>query len=163
LYLEPSGSLEVTLASPTNYGTFNIIGNAALRGALMMTPSNGYIPAPVNSFPIVSYSSFSGGFTSFNLPNLLAGTVWRPIYSSNVLNLAVEPPIALLPSGTNMVVCLNGTPGHEAILLTSTNVAMPLFNWTPVVTNVFDATTYLGVTNTINPNTPRQFFIFKLQ
>jgi hypothetical protein len=72
-------------------------------------------------------------------------------------------PIAIPPSRTNLLVNLNGTRGHQAILLMSTKLELPLADWTHLATNTFDATSYLSFTNNMRPSQPYQFFTFKLQ
>jgi hypothetical protein len=160
--LQSSGTLDVGLNSSTDYGKFSVTGNAPLNGGFEVQLNNGYIPQAESSFSVLSYDSFSGGFTSFSLPPLQPKAVWQPIYSNTALTLLLHPPIDLLSSQTNVVININGTPGHQAILLTTTNMDVPLLNWTPVFTNTFDVTTYLGFTNNFNLSNPAQFFIFEL-
>ena len=46
------------------------------------------------------------------------------------------------------------------VLLESTNVALPLTNWIPVLTNTFDGSGDLNLsTNIVNPNYSQQFYI----
>jgi len=47
-------------------------------------------------------------------------------------------------------------------VLTATNVTTPLANWTPLVTNNFDAGGGFSVTNAINSGTPQLFFRIKI-
>jgi hypothetical protein len=63
--------------------------------------------------------------------------------------------------GTNLVIhgTNNNVPNtsfHYAVL-TSTNLAAPLSNWTPIVTNPFDGSGTFNYTNPIVRSTPRQF------
>ena len=160
--LQSSETLSVGLNSVTDYGKLNLASAAPLTGALQVTLNGGYSPVPTNAFTVVSYPSLSGNFSSFILPDLLPQAVWDPIYGGTTLTLVLQPPIATEPSGTNVVISINGAPGHQAILLTSTNLTVPPANWTPVLTNTFGITTYLGFTNNINPGNPQQFFRFKL-
>jgi hypothetical protein len=159
--LEPSETLSVGLNSATEYGKFSLSGNAALAGTFKVQLNNGFTPAVGSSFTVLSYGSFSGGFATFSSPR--SGIVWQPVYGSTALTLVAQPAIVLLPPGTNVAINVNGTPGNQVILLTSTNLTLPLVNWTPVATNTFDPTRYLSFTNGMNPNNPRQFFTFKLQ
>jgi hypothetical protein len=46
-------------------------------------------------------------------------------------------------------------------MLKSTNVALPLIYWTPVLTNTFDSSGRFSVTNTIDPAAPQYFFLIK--
>ncbi len=54
----------------------------------------------------------------------------------------------------------NGSSGGQYVVLGSTNVALPLAQWTRLFTNVFapDGSFNLS-TNILNPALPRQFFI----
>jgi len=162
LNLQSPGILDVGLNSLADYGKFNLTGVVPLAGTLQVTLNGSYIPVATNAFTVVSYPSLSGSFSSFILPNLQPGAVWDPIYGGTALTLVLQQPIATQSSGSNVVVSINGTPGHQAILLSSTNLAVKLINWTPVLTNTFGITTYLGFTNNINPGNSQQFFIFKL-
>jgi PKD repeat protein len=81
--------------------------------------------------------------------------------------LSADPGIAGLSlSGTNLV--LNGTNGFANAtyyLLTSTNLAQPLNQWTRVATNVPGANGNFSIsaTNAVNPRAPAQFFILQMQ
>jgi hypothetical protein len=48
------------------------------------------------------------------------------------------------------------------MVLTSTNLTLPLINWLPLTTNIFDVSGQFHYTNPVSPAKPRQFFIFKL-
>jgi hypothetical protein len=61
----------------------------------------------------------------------------------------------LIFSGTGGIT--NGTFN----VLTSTNVATPLANWTPLSTNTFDGSGNFSVTNAINPNASQSFYLLK--
>jgi streptogramin lyase len=69
-------------------------------------------------------------------------------------------------SGTNLVVNgINGLAGGTYYVFATTNAALPLSQWTPVATNVLNATgnfTFTA-TNAVNPNSQQQFYILQLQ
>jgi len=51
-------------------------------------------------------------------------------------------------SGGNLVLSgVNGPAGQQYRILSTTNVALPLVNWTPVYTNTFNADGSYGYTN----------------
>jgi PKD repeat protein len=69
-------------------------------------------------------------------------------------------------SGTNLV--LNGTDGLSGgtyYVLMSSNLALPLSQWTPVATNVLSASGNftITVTNTVSPNLPQSFYTLQTQ
>jgi hypothetical protein len=52
----------------------------------------------------------------------------------------------------------NGTANATYYLLATTDLALPLTNWTPMATNVLDAQGNFVVTNGLNPKQSRQFY-----
>jgi alpha-tubulin suppressor-like RCC1 family protein len=69
-------------------------------------------------------------------------------------------------SGGNLTVhASNGQFGGNYSILASTNLALPLTNWTSVATTVLGASEpfFLTATNAMNPNLPRRFFRLRLQ
>ena len=54
----------------------------------------------------------------------------------------------------------NGSPGYNLVLLNSTNVALPLNQWTPMLTNPLTAGN-ISVTATVNTNAPQNFYILE--
>ncbi len=81
-----SGTLSVGISSPTNFGMINLSGGAGLTGTLSANLNGGFIPAVSNVFPILTYDSFSGNFTSTNLP---PQAVWETTYGSTNLTINV--------------------------------------------------------------------------
>jgi hypothetical protein len=60
----------------------------------------------------------------------------------------------------------SGTGGRNNgsyLVLTTTNLAMPLASWTVSATNNFDRTGGFSVTNAIPPGTPQIFYRIELQ
>ena len=58
----------------------------------------------------------------------------------------------------------NGLTNGTCLLLSSTNVSLPLGQWTRVLTNAFDQNGNLNLsTNVVNPGDPRRFYILQLQ
>jgi len=57
----------------------------------------------------------------------------------------------------------NSVAGAGYYVLSSTNLAAPLTNWTVLSTNTFDGNGNFNVTNSINPSVPQRFYLLKLQ
>ena len=55
-----------------------------------------------------------------------------------------------------------GTPGGTFYVLTSTNLPLPLANWTLTTTNQFDGSGNFSVTNAINQNISQQYYLLKV-
>jgi hypothetical protein len=58
---------------------------------------------------------------------------------------------------------MNGAPGLPCSVLASTNLLMPLTQWTIVSTNLFDANGNFSFTNTASPDAPQQFYLLELR
>jgi alpha-L-fucosidase 2 len=64
-------------------------------------------------------------------------------------------------SGEDIVLeATNGVPGADCYVLTSTNMALPLSNWTALETNIFDADGNLTFTNAVHFNAS-QFYLLQ--
>lgn len=65
-------------------------------------------------------------------------------------------------SGTTLVISgTNGTAGLQFTELTSTNLALPLNLWTPVVTNIFTGNSF-NITNPVSPGKPQAFYLLQV-
>jgi hypothetical protein len=97
---------------------------------------------------------FRGDNTYFGLDDVSVTRVVQP--GSARINLA----------GTDLVFnWSNGVSGATYHTLMSTNVALPLSQWTPIATNVLsaDGNFSVVVTNAVNPLAPRKFYELQLQ
>jgi hypothetical protein len=172
LVTQAGGSLNVVLNSATNYGSFIATtgdpnpptGTLTLAGAFNATLANGYLPANGAAFNVLSYGAFTGKFASLGLPS---GVSWQPAYGSTSFILVVGSPKpqfgAFNMSGTNLIFNgIGGSAGSNYVVLVSTNLTLPLANWTVLATNTFDGAGQFHYTNHVSPAKPRQFFIFKL-
>jgi hypothetical protein len=84
--------------------------------------------------------------------------------------VAVQP--AALPhiagislSGANLVINgVNGSSGLTYYVLTSTNLALPFSQWTPMGTNIWstNGNFSLTVTNAVNPSDSQQFYLIQV-
>jgi len=83
---------------------------------------------------------------------------------SAVVTSATPPQIsnAQFQNGNFVLSGGGGTPGRPYYLLTSTNLALPLAQWTPILTNYFDGAGNFGCTNSIIPNAPQNFYLLQL-
>jgi fibronectin-binding autotransporter adhesin len=154
----PKSDLIQGVTALTAGGTLNVINvGSALQGG--------------DTFKLYNAGIITGSFTTIVLPPLDAPFFWdtNSLYASGTLSVG---PAAAAPttnatittvslSGTNLLIhgTNNNVPNtsfHYAVL-SSTNIALPLSNWTPVVTNAFNGDGTFDYTHPINPGTPRQF------
>jgi fibronectin-binding autotransporter adhesin len=65
-------------------------------------------------------------------------------------------------SGTSLVISgTNGVAGEQYHLLTSTNVALPLGQWTVLPANTFNDSNF-SITNTVNPSARQNYYILRV-
>lgn len=57
---------------------------------------------------------------------------------------------------------INGSPGGAFYVLSTTNIALPLVNWTRESTNTFTGTSF-SITNVVPPGLPQKFYSLQLQ
>jgi hypothetical protein len=82
-------------------------------------------------------------------------------------DISVYPGITgLSVAGDNLVLDgTGGVSGQSYIVLTSTNLALPLDQWTPAVTNLLTANGNFSVTvsNTVSSEVPARFYVLQTQ
>jgi len=139
---EPNGySLTVLAVSPTN-GAAGIIGGTNV----LVTPVAG-----VTGKVYVGYTITNGNGGSAS--SLITVTVTNP--PTPVITSALK-------SGTNLFFnASNGAANGVYRILFTTNLALPVAQWTAVYTNTFNAVGGLRVTNIISPTKPAGFYQIK--
>lgn len=66
-------------------------------------------------------------------------------------------------SDNNFVLKGTGGPANGTVyILTSSNLSLPLLQWSRLATNQFDVSGNLSFTNSVNPNTPQAFYLLQL-
>jgi fibronectin-binding autotransporter adhesin len=127
-------------------GTYSIISTGA-GGALVGTPS---------SFTV------TGGGVQAGLNTSLVNTGT----SLNLVVAAPTPPVitGIRVSGVTLTItATNGAVGGSYTLLESTNLLLPLNQWTPVFTNNFNGSGDINLsTNVVNPNNPQMFYLLQV-
>ena len=135
-----------------------VTGNLTLGGILNFGATTGFGPG--------TYTLFTYG-GSLSLGSLAFGTV--PAGFSYTLDTSVAGQVNVMvtaPHFGSVQATVNGlvlsgsggTPHSTYYVLTATNLATPLANWTRVLTNQFDAIGHFNLTNAYTPQTPRRFY-----
>lgn len=153
-------------AAPVN-ATGGITTNGTVNIALAGTALS------AGTFPLIAYSGTSpSGSLNFTPPTGFTGS----LSDNNAGLISVTLVAAAAPtksasitkvslSGTNLIIqgTNNNTPNtsFRFEVLSSTNVATPLSNWTPIFTNGFNPDGTFDYTNPIVPGTPQQFIDVK--
>jgi len=151
-------------------GVITNITTLAIGGTLQLNITGDTALAAGDSFKLFSFGTATGAFTSINPSIPGTGLIWDTSHltANGTLGVIVAPPAqpaigSVTLSGTSLVLNItNGVTGGTNYVLTSTNVATPIAQWTPVATNIFDSNGNSLWTNTVVPSKPQQFFLIQL-
>ncbi len=169
--LSESGNLTLPASTTQNFllgagaSTIAVAGNLTLDGTLNITSAPGFA---ATNYTLFTYTgSLSGqpglGATPANFEGY---TYSLNTNAAHAVILQVSPPpppifsSAALAGATGGIL-MSGTGGVTNglyYLLTSTNLALPLSQWTVVSTNQFDNSGNFLVTNAVQTNDQQQFF-----
>ncbi len=157
-----TNGMKLNQTSGTN-DVLSVGGTLTYGGTLTVTNLSGTLAAG-DSFKLFNAAIYAGSFSTTNLPVLGNGLVWDTSPLTNgILNVVSKPAPYITGfslSGTNLVFGgTNGWANGTYELLTSTNVALALTNWTAIATNTFDSNGQFNLTNGINPGAPQQFYL----
>jgi len=153
LDLDPANATNSVLSSTAgiNYG-----------GTLTLTELSS--PASGSSFKLFRASSYSGSFANIVPATPGPGLAW--VTSALTTSGTLEVASAALPrigsvvhQGSSLVISgTNGTANATYYVLGSTNVALPVAEWTRVATNTFTGTGSFNYTNSLSPSVPQYFY-----
>jgi fibronectin-binding autotransporter adhesin len=165
-------TLAGTNAMQTEKASFTndmITGAASIvfGGVLRVSDDFSTAYADGDSFKFFSAGSYSGSFSSIDPSTPGPGLFWdtSQLTVNGTLKVVSSPSPSItgvVKSGNNLVVSgSGGAPNASYSVLTSTNAALPLAQWSPVATNQFDASGNFSFTSPVAK--PQQFFILQLQ
>jgi rhamnogalacturonan endolyase len=155
-------ALDVRKAPVTN-DLLNVSGTLTFGGTLQVSLAGGTLAAGDN-FRVFNAGTSTGAFAGFSFPALGAGLVWKTDLLGSLGKLWVvstAPPTitsAGVTGGSFTLSGTGGTPGWIYYVLAATNTALPLAQWTPIATNVFDAAGDFVFTVALTPGVPQRFF-----
>ncbi len=142
-----------------------VSGTLVNNGAGVVTVNNlGPALAAGDSFKLFS-QAVTGGET---LSITGAGAIWTNKLAIDgtiqVLTASIPQPriVSSAIVGTTLVLSgTNGLANGSYQVLSSTNIATPLANWTSVASGTFGSSGQFSVTNAIAPNEPQRFYLLK--
>jgi len=155
--------------SPLTNDVVKILGSFTNDSDLIVTNIGTAALAAGDTFQLFYAGSYSGTFENVVLPPLPAGLDWDTdtLDSAGTLSviLTTTPVInSVSISGNGLIFIGTGGVGNaNYFVLASTNIALPLANWTCILTNQFDSAGNFDFTNAINPNWPQTFYSLQLQ
>jgi len=163
-----SGSLWMKLnraSSPNCDQIVSTLSTITYGGTLTVTNIGARLQAG-DTFTLFNGGGLSAGtFGTINVPNYYTWDTSNLGVNGSIRVLTVLPPPAIanvdysaLSSGTITLNAVNGAPNGPVVVLTSTNIALPLSSWTGVVTNNFDSSGNLSQPITVNPALPQSYY-----
>jgi autotransporter-associated beta strand protein len=166
--LQGTTSLKLNKSGLTNdviVGGTNIL----YGGTLVLTNLGGTLTNG-DSFKLFAAAGYGGSFTNIMPAIPGANLAWNTNGLTNgtlkIVTAPTTPPKigSIAFAGANLV--LGGTSalgGVKYCVLASTNLMLPLANWTALATNVFDTGGNFTFTNAMNTNAPQQFYLLQVQ
>ena len=101
-----TGTVSLDIYSPSNFGQINFNGNVALAGVAAINFISPYSPSTGDSFPLLTYGSETGVFSSVNVPPPASWETNSITYGSTAFTLAIGSIYKLAfiagPAGTNV-------------------------------------------------------------
>jgi autotransporter-associated beta strand protein len=146
------------------------ISSVNYGGLLSLTNLSGTLTTN-DRFKVFDAPTYSGTFTNIVPAIPAVGLAWNTntLASDGTLRIAAvptqQPQISGISiSGSNLVISgTNGVPGWPYLVLSSTNLTMPLSGWTINATNAFDSGGNTTFTNPMDPSAPQSFYLLRLQ
>ena len=169
----PQGDL--WLHGDTLYGT--TLGNGTTtQGSVFSIRTNGNNFTLFQTFPHLestnNYTNTYGAELRGGLAmagNVLYGSasLGGAYGNGTIFSLAIEPVISSLSvSGTNAVLnAANGFAGNTWSMLESSDLTLPVADWTPIATNTLSADGNFSITatNAVNPEEAQEFYVLHQQ
>jgi hypothetical protein len=165
-----SGKLSVganqftTGGNPYPFGTLCVLDTPYVYqgGDLVMHFTHTGSDSLTTAFLDAATTSSPGYGTSFRaLSATTFGATSGTAASVTIVEILFTPTITQTIALTGNQIIINGAGGLGSTtyrILTTTNLGLPMAQWTPLVTNQFNASGGFSYTNVIQPNLPAQFF-----
>jgi hypothetical protein len=155
--------------SPFGNDTAVVTGNVTYDGTLDVLNTSVELLEAGDNFQLFSAAGYSGSFAQYELPALESGLAW------NVSQLALDgrlwvvstnPPVINSVGTTGGDFSMSGsggTPHWNYSVLTSTNLALPLAQWSVATTTQFDASGNFSFNAPLDPADERRFYVLRAQ
>jgi hypothetical protein len=151
-------------ASPNPFGSLIVFDTPYVYqgGDLVMlfrhpgsdSASNAFLDALSSATP-----GYGTGFRAFSTNSFTAANGLSASVTIPQIVFTYSPGETILRDGKNVVIVgTGGPPGSPFHLMASTDIALPISQWTPIATNQFDGGGSFRYTNAINANLPAWFF-----
>lgn len=167
LVLLPGSRLRFELGGTiagSQYDQLNISNTVTHAGTLDVQLINAFTPSVGQVFQLITAPSRLGAFASVSLPALPAGLTWtNRLATDGSIGVVgqVAPPQLLTPlvlGNGSFEFGFSNAAGASFTVLTTTNVALPLSNWTPLGPPTEISAGYYWFTDSNATNHPRRFY-----
>jgi autotransporter-associated beta strand protein len=155
--------------SPFTNDLAMVASNLNFNGTLDVLNTSIEVLEAGDHFQLFSAVSYTGSFTSYELPALEEGLAW------NVSQLATNGRLWVVSTNSPVIGQFNltggnfsfsgtgGTPNWNYDVLTTTNLALPVSDWSNASSGQFDPTGNFNVVIPINPVSAQQFYLLRAQ
>ena len=182
LIVHSAGSLIVHTNVQLNSGSFSVESGGVVSmdlgskitatnivyGGTLTVSSNNLVLAAGQNYQLFSAPTYSGAFVLVNLPTLTSSLTWTNDLlnsgSVSVKSVASTLRVNTLTYSSNSMIFSGsgGSPNSSYWLLTTTNLALPVANWTVSATGSFDGTGSFNFSYPVMPGAPQQFFLLQV-
>ena len=160
-----TGSTNFMKVNKSSGGKDYLTGMAKVTygGTLVITNLSGTLTNG-DSFKLFNASSYTGAFSTIVPATPASGLAWNTNQLASNGTLSVMTAVRAHPTFTTLTpvggsLILSGTNATGSyVLYSSTNLALPLANWTPVFTNTFSGP--FSFTNAMT-NSPQKFYLLQ--
>jgi autotransporter-associated beta strand protein len=156
--------------SPVTNDFAQVAGTFVLNGTIFITNVGAAPYAAGDSFRLFNAGSYSGAFTNIQpvIPDV--NLAWNTNnLTSGVLSIVSSPTpqprisATTMSAGNFVLSGSNGVPNWPYFVLASTNLSLPLNQWTVIATNPFDAYGNFIFTDQPDPTLPQNFYLLQMQ
>jgi autotransporter-associated beta strand protein len=167
LTLNGTTVIELNKSIPTN-DVVSGLSTVNYAGTLTVNNLGGTLTGG-DSFKIFDATNYNGAFTTFNLPALGTNLVWNTSTLSNgILSVAlgpVAPQISQISlTGTKLVFSgSGGAANYPFTIVASSDLTVPLTNWSVVGGGLFDNNGNFIFTNAVDPQAAQEFYDMLVQ
>jgi autotransporter-associated beta strand protein len=151
--------------SPFGHDQVVVAGTLTYGGTLDVVNTSVELLDAGDNFQLFAAGTYQGAFAQLELPALEAGLAWNTSQLATNGRLWVvsteSPVIALfnLTGGNFSFSGGGGTPNWNFSVLTATNLALPVANWTEVATGQFDAAGDFDVIVPVTPGESQRYYL----
>jgi hypothetical protein len=172
-----SNSLTLPNTTVVNFvlGTNNVnvahvltTGSLTLNSTLNVAADNGF---SAGTYTLFSYTGSFSGTPVLGTTPVIPGYTYSITNPPGLIQLLVQAPAPPSPptfgsiraTASGLVMSgSGGTTNGTFYVLVSTNIALPLNQWTSVATNLFDGSGNFIFTNVPDPNAPQAFYLLQI-